>query len=121
MLGEGAVIERLRRDSGLELDPLLVNSAFIYGKRRRAALVEGKGSVPLPPPPRLEPLLRSGCARLPASTLFATTMLVSQPQLTSPAAVLSWTNIRLFCLCAEKLWGSSCLTGSLSSSACSAS
>jgi homocysteine S-methyltransferase len=38
MLGEGAVIERLRRDSGFELDPLLVNSAFIYGRRQRAAL-----------------------------------------------------------------------------------
>ena len=38
ILGEGAVIERLRRDSGLELDPYLVNSAFIYEDGKRAAL-----------------------------------------------------------------------------------
>jgi homocysteine S-methyltransferase len=38
ILGEGAVIERLRRTSGLELDPHLVNSAFIYSKAPRAAL-----------------------------------------------------------------------------------
>jgi S-methylmethionine-dependent homocysteine/selenocysteine methylase len=37
VLGEGAVIERLRR-SGLELDPYLVNSAFIYEGKKRAAL-----------------------------------------------------------------------------------
>ena len=38
ILGEGAVIERLRRDSGLELDPYLVNAAFIYEPAKRAAL-----------------------------------------------------------------------------------
>ena len=38
ILGEGAVIERLRRDGGLELDPYLVNSAFIYDDAKRAAL-----------------------------------------------------------------------------------
>ena len=38
ILGEGAVIERLRRNSGLELDPYLVNSAFIYEDAKRAAL-----------------------------------------------------------------------------------
>ncbi len=38
ILGEGAVIERLRRNSGLELDPHLVNSAFIYSRTPRAAL-----------------------------------------------------------------------------------
>lgn len=38
ILGEGAVIERLRRDSGLELDPYLVNSAFIYDDAKRSAL-----------------------------------------------------------------------------------
>ena len=38
ILGEGAVIERLRRNSTLELDPYLVNSAFIYGDVKRAAL-----------------------------------------------------------------------------------
>ncbi len=38
ILGEGAVIERLRRNSGLELDPDLVNSAFIYADAKRAAL-----------------------------------------------------------------------------------
>jgi homocysteine S-methyltransferase len=38
ILGEGAVIERLRRNSGLELDPYLVNSAFIYEGAKRAAL-----------------------------------------------------------------------------------
>lgn len=38
ILGEGAVIERLRRDIGLELDPYLVNSAFIYEDAKRAAL-----------------------------------------------------------------------------------
>jgi hypothetical protein len=31
--GEGAVIERLRRNGSLELDPYLVNAAFIYGSR----------------------------------------------------------------------------------------
>ncbi len=38
ILGEGAVIERLRRNGNLELDPYLVNSAFIYEARKRAAL-----------------------------------------------------------------------------------
>jgi homocysteine S-methyltransferase len=38
ILGEGAVIERLRRNAGLELDPHLVNSAFIYDDLKRSAL-----------------------------------------------------------------------------------
>jgi len=38
ILGEGAVIERLRRDSEFELDPEIVNSAFIYDSRKRDAL-----------------------------------------------------------------------------------
>jgi len=38
ILGEGAVIERLRRNTGFELDPFIVNSAFIYDKEKRAAL-----------------------------------------------------------------------------------
>ncbi|MGK2905646.1 MAG: homocysteine S-methyltransferase family protein [Desulfuromonadales bacterium] len=38
ILGEGAVIERLRRKIDLELDPCLVNSAFIYEDAKRAAL-----------------------------------------------------------------------------------
>ncbi|HBD09111.1 MAG TPA: homocysteine methyltransferase, partial [Syntrophobacteraceae bacterium] len=38
ILGEGAVIERLRRHSGLELDPHIVNSGFIYEQGKRAAL-----------------------------------------------------------------------------------
>jgi homocysteine S-methyltransferase len=38
ILGEGAVIERLRRNAELELDPFLVNSAFIYDEAKRAAL-----------------------------------------------------------------------------------
>jgi len=38
ILGEGAVIERLRRSGGLELDPFLVNSAFIYEDTPRRAL-----------------------------------------------------------------------------------
>ena len=37
ILGEGAVIERLRRNSTLELDPHLVNAAFIYADEPRAA------------------------------------------------------------------------------------
>jgi S-methylmethionine-dependent homocysteine/selenocysteine methylase len=37
-LGEGAVIERLRRNSAFELDPHIVNSAFIYEPQKRAAL-----------------------------------------------------------------------------------
>lgn len=38
ILGEGAVIERLRRNVDLELDPFLVNSAFIYEDAKCAAL-----------------------------------------------------------------------------------
>lgn len=38
ILGEGAVIERLRRNGDLALDPYLVNSAFIYDDAKRAAL-----------------------------------------------------------------------------------
>jgi len=38
ILGEGAVIERLRRTDTLELDPFLVNSAFIYEENKRKAL-----------------------------------------------------------------------------------
>ena len=38
MLGEGAVIERLRRETDFELDPHIVNSAFIYDESKRAAL-----------------------------------------------------------------------------------
>ena len=38
ILGEGAVIERLRRSSEFELDPDIVNSAFIYDKDRRNAI-----------------------------------------------------------------------------------
>ncbi len=38
MLGEGAVIERLRRDTDFSLDPYIVNSAFIYEAEKRAAL-----------------------------------------------------------------------------------
>ena len=38
ILGEGAVIERLRRESSFELDPFIVNSAFIYDEYKRDAL-----------------------------------------------------------------------------------
>lgn len=38
ILGEGAVIERLRRNGNLELDPFLVNSSFIYDDSKRTAL-----------------------------------------------------------------------------------
>jgi len=38
ILGEGAVIERLRRNTDLELDPDIVNSAFIYDEEKREAL-----------------------------------------------------------------------------------
>lgn len=38
ILGEGAVIERLRRDTEFELDPHIVNSAFVYEDEKRAAL-----------------------------------------------------------------------------------
>jgi S-methylmethionine-dependent homocysteine/selenocysteine methylase len=40
ILGEGAVIERLRRDSEFELDPEIVNSGFIYDQRKRDALAK---------------------------------------------------------------------------------
>ena len=33
MLGEGAVIERLRRDTEFELNPHVVNSDFIYNEK----------------------------------------------------------------------------------------
>lgn len=38
ILGEGAVIERLRRSAGIQLDDHVVNSALIYSKEGRAAL-----------------------------------------------------------------------------------
>jgi len=38
ILGEGAVIERLRRNSEFDLDPHIVNSAFIYDKDKRSAI-----------------------------------------------------------------------------------
>lgn len=38
ILGEGALIERLRRDSPFELDEQVVNSAFIYEPEKRAAM-----------------------------------------------------------------------------------
>ena len=38
ILGEGAVIERLRRNTDFELDPFIVNSAFIYDPKKRSAL-----------------------------------------------------------------------------------
>ena len=38
ILGEGAVIERLRRNSAFDLDPHIVNSAFIYDQGKRAAI-----------------------------------------------------------------------------------
>ncbi|MCU0574860.1 MAG: homocysteine S-methyltransferase family protein [Syntrophobacteraceae bacterium] len=38
ILGEGAVIERLRRGTDFELDAHIVNSAFIYDEAKRAAL-----------------------------------------------------------------------------------
>jgi homocysteine S-methyltransferase len=40
ILGEGAVIERLRRDSGFELDSHLINSAFVYEEAKRLALAD---------------------------------------------------------------------------------
>ncbi len=40
ILGEGAVIERLRRNSEFELDPHIVNSGFIYDAGKREALSE---------------------------------------------------------------------------------
>ncbi|MDX2492137.1 homocysteine S-methyltransferase family protein [Desulfosarcina sp.] len=38
ILGEGAIIERLRRNSDFELDPHIVNSAFIYDDPKRESL-----------------------------------------------------------------------------------
>lgn len=38
ILGEGAIIERLRRSGDVELNPHIVNSAFIYDENRRKAL-----------------------------------------------------------------------------------
>ena len=37
ILSEGAVIERLRRNSAFELDPHIANSAFIYEDAKRQA------------------------------------------------------------------------------------
>lgn len=38
ILGEGAVIERLRRNSDFELDPHIVNSGFVYDEAKREAM-----------------------------------------------------------------------------------
>lgn len=38
ILGEGAIIERLRRDPATPLDPHLINSAFIYDRSKRRVL-----------------------------------------------------------------------------------
>ena len=38
IVGEGAVIERLRRDTKWDLDPHVVNAAFIYEEKKRAEL-----------------------------------------------------------------------------------
>lgn len=38
ILGEGAVIERLKRSGEFDLDPNIVNSAFIYDEKKRAAI-----------------------------------------------------------------------------------
>jgi homocysteine S-methyltransferase len=40
VLGEGAVIERLRRDASIELDPHVVNSHLVYSEAGRAALAK---------------------------------------------------------------------------------
>ena len=40
VLGEGAVIERLRRDGSIELDPHIVNSHLVYSAAGRAALTK---------------------------------------------------------------------------------
>jgi S-methylmethionine-dependent homocysteine/selenocysteine methylase len=40
ILGEGAVIERLRRNNELELDPFIVNSGFIYDPIKKNAISE---------------------------------------------------------------------------------
>jgi len=38
ILGEGAVIERLRHKNGLDLDPHIVNSGFVYEEPKKAAI-----------------------------------------------------------------------------------
>ncbi len=38
ILGEGGLIERLRRNSPFELDPFIVNSGFIYEEPKRKAI-----------------------------------------------------------------------------------
>jgi len=38
ILGEGALIERLRRNSPFELDPFIVNSGFVYEEPKRRAI-----------------------------------------------------------------------------------
>jgi len=38
ILGEGALIERLRRNSPFELDPFIVNSGFVYEEKKREAI-----------------------------------------------------------------------------------
>ena len=38
ILGEGALIERLRRNSPFELDPFIVNSGFVYEEPKRRAV-----------------------------------------------------------------------------------
>jgi homocysteine S-methyltransferase len=40
VLTEGAVIERLRRDSEVELDPYVAHAGFVYEERARAALTK---------------------------------------------------------------------------------
>ncbi len=40
ILGEGAVIERLKRESDQELDPYIANAAFIYKGQQRRLLVD---------------------------------------------------------------------------------
>jgi homocysteine S-methyltransferase len=40
VLGEGAVIERLRRDGSIKLDPHIVNSGLVYSETGRAALAK---------------------------------------------------------------------------------
>ena len=45
ILGEGAVIERLRRNPDCELDAHIVNSGFIYHATQRAALAAICGST----------------------------------------------------------------------------
>lgn len=40
ILGEGAVIERIKRESNQELDPYIVNAAFIYDELQRSLLAD---------------------------------------------------------------------------------